>query len=117
LKIIFKIGGLTTLKGWEMGQIEAWDYQWTYSLWREGQVSIIPSQNLVVNIGFDADATHTISPDFLGANLSYGSLKPPYVFPPTRAVAVDLDRKVLESHVKIQKPKPETFTKKNQTRD
>jgi len=40
-------------------QINTWDYQWTYALWKHNGLSIIPSQNLVTNIGFDNNATHT----------------------------------------------------------
>ena len=40
-------------------RINTWDYQWTYALWKHNGLSIIPSQNLVANIGFDKNATHT----------------------------------------------------------
>ncbi len=40
--------------------INTWDYQWTYALWKHNGLSIIPSKNLVANIGFDTNATHTI---------------------------------------------------------
>jgi cephalosporin hydroxylase len=42
------------------GQIDTWDYQWVYSCWRRGGLSVVPSNNLTRNIGFGADATHTI---------------------------------------------------------
>lgn len=40
-------------------EIDTWDYQWTF--WRLVQdgLSIIPANNLVRNIGFGAEATHT----------------------------------------------------------
>ncbi|MDO9231855.1 MAG: glycosyltransferase family 2 protein [bacterium] len=38
----------------------AWDYQWTFMVWTKKYLSIIPSQNLILNIGFGSeDATHT----------------------------------------------------------
>ncbi len=37
-----------------------WDYQWTFACWLQGRLTILPSQNLISNIGFGADATHTI---------------------------------------------------------
>ncbi len=43
------------------GNIKAWSYAWLYSIWRRDGVSIIPSRNLVQNIGFDASATNTFS--------------------------------------------------------
>jgi hypothetical protein len=43
------------------GAIDTWDYQWVYSVWRHGGLSINPATNLVENIGFGADATHTVA--------------------------------------------------------
>jgi hypothetical protein len=37
-----------------------WDYQWVYTCWTKNLVSIVPSRNLIQNIGFGADATHTL---------------------------------------------------------
>jgi hypothetical protein len=37
-----------------------WDSRWLYTTWYARGLSIIPNQNLVSNIGFGADATHTI---------------------------------------------------------
>jgi hypothetical protein len=40
-------------------ELDTWDYQWLYSCWKNELYSIIPTVNLVTNIGFDSDATHT----------------------------------------------------------
>jgi hypothetical protein len=40
-------------------KIDTWDYQLTISLWFNRALSIIPNTNLVQNIGFGEDATHT----------------------------------------------------------
>jgi hypothetical protein len=40
-------------------QIDTWDYQWTFTMWGKNWLSIIPNLNLVTNIGFGSDATHT----------------------------------------------------------
>jgi hypothetical protein len=42
------------------GQIDTWDYQWILTVWRQGGLAVRPSANLVENIGFGADATHTM---------------------------------------------------------
>jgi hypothetical protein len=44
-------------------RIDTWDYQLGISLWFDRALSIIPNTNLVQNIGFDADATHTKKPN------------------------------------------------------
>jgi hypothetical protein len=41
--------------------VNTWDYQWTLTCWLQGGLSILPHVNLVSNVGFDADATHTFS--------------------------------------------------------
>ncbi len=37
-----------------------WDYQWTYRMWYNKGLAILPKHNLITNIGFDETATHTI---------------------------------------------------------
>lgn len=53
---------------------DAWDYQWNYSVWTQGGLSIIPAVNLISNIGFRADATHTRTLD-PRANLPTGEIE------------------------------------------
>ena len=40
-------------------KIDTWDYQWTFTCWYYNGLSIVPMKNLVTNIGFGIDATHT----------------------------------------------------------
>lgn len=40
-------------------EIDTWDYQWTFTLWRNKQLTILPNLNLVSNIGFGIYSTHT----------------------------------------------------------
>lgn len=39
----------------------AWDYPWTASVWHAGGLTATPNVNLVSNIGFGPDATHTLA--------------------------------------------------------
>jgi hypothetical protein len=43
------------------GEIDTWDYQWTACVWYYGGLTATPNVNLVTNIGFGPDATHTLS--------------------------------------------------------
>lgn len=43
------------------GRINTWDYQWAYTLFSNRGACIVPRVNLVENIGFGEDATHTFS--------------------------------------------------------
>jgi len=42
-------------------EINTWDYQLVYSIWKNDGLSVIPNVNLVSNIGFQAGGTHTQS--------------------------------------------------------
>ena len=39
--------------------IDTWDYQLVFSIWENKGLSIVPTKNLVSNIGYGNDATHT----------------------------------------------------------
>jgi len=39
--------------------INTWDYQWVFCIWKNNGTCITPNVNLVSNIGFDDNATHT----------------------------------------------------------
>ena len=38
---------------------DTWDYQWTYTCFINSGLTIVPNKNLIENIGFDQEATHT----------------------------------------------------------
>lgn len=41
------------------GKFDTWDYQWVFANWLHGRLCILPTVNLVSNIGFNSRATHT----------------------------------------------------------
>ena len=41
------------------GKCATWDYQWQLACWLQHGLGIVPSRNLVANIGFGVEATHT----------------------------------------------------------
>lgn len=56
--------------------IDTWDYQLTFSIWKNKGISIIPNVNLVTNIGFDDVATHTVNKEDKTANISSSIILP-----------------------------------------
>jgi hypothetical protein len=44
-----------------------WDYQWVFTSWSRNWLNVLPATNLVQNIGFGQDATHTRKSDALAA--------------------------------------------------
>jgi len=41
-------------------KINTWDYQWTYACWKNNMLAVLPANNQTYNLGFGADATHTV---------------------------------------------------------
>ena len=58
-----------------LNKIDSWAYPWTACNWYNNSLSIAPNVNLVSNIGFGADGTHTKSKNHTSANLSVFPLK------------------------------------------
>jgi hypothetical protein len=55
---------------------DTWDYQLTFSLWFDNAISILPNTNLIKNIGFGENATHTVNKQDLRKHLEYKSIFP-----------------------------------------
>lgn len=62
------------------GKIDTWDYQWVLACWTHNMLSIMPAVNLISNIGFGADATHTTNAGIY-ANLPTEALEFPLRHP------------------------------------
>lgn len=45
------------------GEVDTWDYQWIFSLWKNNLSCIVPGTNLVQNIGFDETGAHSVAAD------------------------------------------------------
>lgn len=50
-------------------EIDTWDYQLTYLLLKDNAKCAVPQKNLISNIGFGEDATHTLDVDDKKANI------------------------------------------------
>jgi hypothetical protein len=56
------------------GDIDSWAYPWTACVWYRGILTATPNVNLVSNIGFGAESTHTASADSPFAAMAIGEL-------------------------------------------
>jgi len=45
------------------GKVDTWDYQWSFAQLMQSGLTLTSAVNLVSNIGFNAEATHTVNPD------------------------------------------------------
>jgi hypothetical protein len=81
------------------GKIDTWDYQWDYACRLAGQVSVVPNVNLISNIGFGAEATHTKDDSHL-ANMPIDAMPFPLKHPEGVYSCNTLDRRRFEMHFK-----------------
>lgn len=58
-----------------------WDWQWIYHQMANRKLSIVPGVNLVSNIGFNEDATHTLHQDNPAANIPTKAIRQPLKHP------------------------------------
>lgn len=79
------------------GGIDSWAYPWTACVWKHRGVTVTPNVNLVTNIGFGMDATHTCDPNARQANLPVAELSS-IVHPMVILPDNDADRYVFENH-------------------
>jgi hypothetical protein len=74
------------------GKVDTWDYQWVFACWVQSGLTILPNVNLITNIGFGVDATHTKSPDNEFANLSVEAISLPLQHPEFIVCNLDADK-------------------------
>jgi len=63
-------------------KINSWAYRWFYSMLRKDGLSIVPSKNLVTNIGFGTEATNARSNSHRTANIIAEEIEFPLKHPP-----------------------------------
>ena len=64
------------------GYLDAWDYPWQLSVWRNDGLAVLPNCKLESNAGFREDATHTKNAGASMANLPLAGLEFPLEHPP-----------------------------------
>ncbi|WP_295712887.1 nucleotide-diphospho-sugar transferase [Mucilaginibacter sp.] len=78
------------------GLIDTWDYQLTFTNFFNNSLSIIPNHNLISNIGFGVNATHTTHADSAESNIPVVEIgqitHPVYMVPQKQADYITLSR-------------------------
>lgn len=74
------------------GELDTWDYQWTFTCWVQKRLTILPNVNLVSNIGFNVDATHTSYKNDKSANIPVEAMEFPLRHPPFMSRDVRSDK-------------------------
>lgn len=73
-------------------EIDTWDFQLVYALWKQDMKTIVPTTNLISNIGFGPDATHTLNAQSDVSNLERRELTGALRHPVTKEINSDFDR-------------------------
>lgn len=66
---------------YEGKRVDSWAYRWTFSCWVRGGLTVLPARNLVTNLGFGIDSTHTSDADSWLGSLPLESLDFPLRHP------------------------------------
>jgi hypothetical protein len=74
-------------------KIDTWDYQLSFMIFRKSLVNVVPTVNLISNIGFGSDATHTTLENGINSNMKRGELQLPLNHPSEILRNKELDMK------------------------
>ena len=78
------------------GNLDCWDYQWVFSQLLHRKISIFPAKNLIKNIGFTHNATHTVYPNHPIAHLLLQSLSFPLHHPKHTFIDKDYEEEFIK---------------------
>lgn len=73
-----------------------WDWLWLFACWAHHGLSILPSANLISNIGFGEDSTHTRRTDDQRGNVPTVAMNFPLNHPPCMVRDTVADRAIVE---------------------
>lgn len=80
------------------GHVDWWDYQWDFARYVHSGLAIVPEDNLVKNIGFGEQATHTT--DSKNAKMNVIDIEFPLHHPPFMIRDFTSDKKYFRSFIK-----------------
>ena len=82
------------------GKIDTWDYQWTFACWLQRRLTILPNTNLISNIGFNNDATHTTVVNKF-ADMPVSDMHYPLTHPHSIICNLEYDNKTYNNNFRI----------------
>jgi hypothetical protein len=100
------VGGSAEARYWtavldavHRNEIDTWDYQWSFACMLQAGAAVTPNVNLVSNIGFGRDATHTVRESHALANLPTAMMQFPLTHPAGMFVSQRMDHRQFMTHV------------------
>lgn len=91
---------LSKLKNVKRGKIDTWDYQWNFTIRSNSGLSVRPSVNLIENIGFGSQSTHTRDNNSVHNGNKYKEINFPLLKPNLVVPNIELDRIHAEMQVR-----------------
>lgn len=85
------------------GKIDTWDYAWTFACWIHRGLTVLPKVNLISNIGFGTEATHTTDTKNPFANLPTQAMLFPLRHPPFTVRDATADKVTQETVFRLSK--------------
>ena len=83
------------------GEIDTWDYQWAFTCMLNGAAVVTPTVNLITNIGFGGDATHTTAEGHPLAGLPSSPMRFPLRHPVGVFRRASLDRRFFDRYSSV----------------
>lgn len=77
------------------GKLSAWGMRWELTKLMNHGLGVVPSKNLVKNIGFGMDASHTVNPFNRNQLMRLHRLEPPYAPPAAKAPDAEYEARFL----------------------
>ena len=123
---IFNSGGLDHVfqsnaekKYWEniffqtkQKKTNTWDYQWTYTIWKNKGLAITPNTNLVINLGVMDNSTHNFLKDGFREKTTLNSIEFPLIYP-SIYVDKEADRNTFENKYALSTKRVSRIVKEN----
>jgi len=81
------------------GKLDAWSLGWMYAAWKRRSLTVLPSVNLISNIGYGPEATHTRKADPF-ANLPLTAMDFPLKHPPEICYQPQADMEFFKAAIK-----------------
>ncbi|MBD2101743.1 glycosyltransferase family 2 protein [Leptolyngbya sp. FACHB-261] len=85
-------------------RVDSWFYRWLLSCWLQSGLSVVPSVNMVSNIGFGSEATHTVGGVSPFANMQTEAINFPLEHPSFILQNVEADNFTQSSRFYAERP-------------
>jgi hypothetical protein len=85
------------------GRLDSWGFAWTLALLINGGVSVMPARNVITNIGFDSEATHTRRPSRREGVVPTHPIERPLRHPPSTTPDNSFERALFKKRFTLER--------------